>query len=86
MTLAKPSPGSKATRTQKGLNGNRHYRELAAEIEAAGGEIRRARGAGGHPRVFYQGQFVCSISNTTGDRRSRANAVARMRRAGMEIT
>ena len=86
MTLAKPSPGSKATRTQKGLNGNKRYKELAADIDAAGGEIRRASGSGGHPRVFYRGQFVCSLSNTTGDIRARSNAVAKMRRAGMEIT
>ena len=86
MTLAKPSPGSKTTRTRKGLNGNKRYRELAADIEAAGGEIRRASGAGGHPRVFYHGQFVCSLSSTTGDVRARANVVAKMRRAGMEIT
>lgn len=86
MTLAEPSPGSKNSRSKRGLTGNPQYRELAAEIKAAGGEIRRSRGAGGHPRVFFKGQFVCSISNTTGDRRARANAVARMRRAGMEIS
>lgn len=86
MTLPEPLPGSKGTRGRKGLNGNKKYRELAADIVAAGGEIRLARSAGGHPRVFYKGQFVCSISNTTGDVRARANAVAKMRRAGMEIT
>ena len=87
MTLAKPSPGSKKTRTRKGLNGgNQQYRELAADIVAAGGEIRRPGRSGTHPRVFYQGQFVCSLSSTASDIRARANVVAKMRRAGMEIT
>ncbi|UTN91370.1 HicA-like toxin [Gordonia phage Outis] len=62
----------------------KEVKQFYQRLEAAGGEIRYPRRTG-HPKLYFEGQFVASLSMTTKDRRWDRNVTAACRRAGMTI-
>ncbi|AXH49737.1 HicA-like toxin [Gordonia phage Pleakley] len=85
MTLMPSSPGSKKGLSRLGRGGTKEYRDLVRKIEAAGGEVRKPTGKG-HPKVYLGGRFIMTLCCTPSDHRSRKNELARLRRAGLEIS
>ncbi|AET09932.1 hypothetical protein GoPhGRU1p91 [Gordonia phage GRU1] len=80
-----PLPGSRKAMKDRGASlGNRETRKFMRRLIAAGGEIRASSGKG-HPRLFYRGAFVASISLSPSDSRAEKNVLAKARRAGMSI-
>lgn len=61
----------------------KEVRHLIAEIEAAGGSVRRSKS--GHWKVYLNGHLVTSIPNTPSDWRGLLNSRALIRRAGIDI-
>ncbi|AYD83199.1 HicA-like toxin [Gordonia phage Buggaboo] len=62
----------------------KEVRQFYQRLEAAGGEIRYPRG-NGHPKLFYEGQFIATLGMTTKDRHWDRNVISACRRAGMTI-
>lgn len=60
---------------------DKDMRKLLKALHAQGCDIRRT--GTGHQLVTLQGAYITSIPGTTGDRRSRRNIEADVRRAGL---
>ncbi|AWN04272.1 HicA-like toxin [Gordonia phage Sour] len=57
--------------------------KLVAEVEAAGAEVRRAKGQ--HLKVYLDGHLIGTIPSTPSDWRSLKNARSQLRRNGLGI-
>ncbi|QRI45248.1 HicA-like toxin [Gordonia phage Ennea] len=84
MTQSTPQSGSRSSARKAGLTGSKRYRVFVKKLVAAGAEVRKPIGQG-HPRIFYRGEFVASLSWTPSDGRAEKNVLAKCRRAGMDI-
>lgn len=58
----------------------KEVRPLIRRILAGGAEIRQG---GKHPKVYKDGQFICTLPMTAGDRRSLKNTEKQLERAGV---
>lgn len=59
---------------------DKDLRKILKAAEAQGFEIRTT--TDGHPMVYRNGEFVTQSATTPGDRRSRQNLIAALRRKG----
>ncbi|QHB37398.1 hypothetical protein I5G58_gp096 [Mycobacterium phage BirdsNest] len=81
MTRGGPVPG-----TGGGKRGtHKDVRELLRRIEEAGGEVRPSRSKTGHWKVYKAGVLIGSLAGTPSDWRGLKNALAQLRRAGLDI-
>ena len=74
-------PGTSA----RGRGVHKDLRDLLKRIEAAGGTVEPSRSKTGHWKVYLAGVFVGTLAGTPSDWRSMKNALAQLRRAGLDI-
>lgn len=74
-----PMPGSR-----KSTGGDKKLRRLFKAIRREGGEVEPT--GSGHYRISVGGTFVTTIAATPSEYRARLNAMATMRRAGLNIS
>lgn len=74
-----PQPGSR-----RSAIGDKRLRRLVRAIRKAGGEVEQV--GTNHLRVTVDGKFVTMMGATPSEYRGRLNALASLRRAGLNLT